>query len=142
MNDLQKYYLLESGRWEKIIGIYMIVCAVFLALFGLLFIIAGIAGIDPFNQVDGGAIGMAVTIALGVFYILIGVLYFFFARFLLRAAKAIKAWGVSEGEAELTDSLRNTKYFFQISGVLSIIGIAFTALFAVVMLVVGIVALL
>ena len=24
MNDIQKFYLLESGRWEKIIGIYMV----------------------------------------------------------------------------------------------------------------------
>ena len=141
MNDIQKFYLLESGRWEKIIGIYMVVCAALMALLGLFFIIGGIAGLDLFEMGGGGALGMAAGIGMGLFYILIGVLYYFFARFLLRAAKAVKAWGASEDEAELTDSLRNTKYFFQVSGVLSIIGIAIFSLLAVVLLIVGIVSL-
>ena len=80
MNDIQKFYLLESGRWEKIIGIYMVVCAALMALLGLFFIIGGIAGLDLFEMGGGGALGMAAGIGMGLFYILIGVLYYFFAR--------------------------------------------------------------
>ena len=125
MNDLQKYYLTESARWQKLLGIFMAVCTGLLVLLGIFFIIAAIVGLDiPGENADFGKFGL---IAMGILYILIAVLYYFFTRYLLRAAKGIKTWGESGDEAALTDGLRNNKNFYQMCGILSIISIALIA---------------
>jgi len=122
MNDLQKYYLTESARWQKLLGIFMAVCTGLLVLLGIFFIIGAILGLDLTGEdADLGKFGL---IAMGILYLLMAVLYYFFTRFLLRAAKGIKTWGESGDEAALTDGLRNNKNFYQMSGVLSIVGIA------------------
>ena len=125
MNDLQKYYLTESARWQKLLGIFMAVCTGLLVLLGIFFIIAAIAGLDiPGENADFGKFGL---IAMGILYILIAFLYYFFTRYLLRAARGIKTWGESGDEAALTDGLRNNKNFYQMCGILSIISIALIA---------------
>ena len=121
MNDLQKYYLTESARWQKLLGIFMAVCTGLLVLLGIFFIIGAILGLDLTGEADLGKFGL---IAMGILYLLMAVLYYFFTRFLLRAAKGIKTWGESGDEAALTDGLRNNKNFYQMSGILSIISIA------------------
>ena len=124
MNDLQKYYLTEGARWQKLLGIFMAVCTGLLVLLGIFFIIAAFLGLDITGEdADFGKLGLA---AIGILYILMAVLYYFFTRFLLRSAKGIKTWGESGDEAALTDGLRNNKNFYQMSGILSIIGIALT----------------
>ena len=46
MNDLQKYYLLESAKWQKLLGVLMWICTIFMVLLGLFFIVTGILGLD------------------------------------------------------------------------------------------------
>jgi hypothetical protein len=64
----------------------------------------------------------------GIMYLLMAVLYYFYARYLLRAAKGLKAWGVSEDEADLTFGLKNNKSYFKFSGILTIIALAIVAI--------------
>jgi hypothetical protein len=70
------------------------------------------------------------------------VLYYFFARYLLRSAKYLKAWGLSEAENEsdLTEGLKNTKSYFKYSGILSLVSIGLVLVVIIVAAIAAIVA--
>ena len=123
MNDLQKYYLLESAKWQKLLGVLMWICTIFMVLLGLFFIVAGILGLDLGDE-SAFMDSRAAVIIIGVVYILCSVLYYFFARYLCRSARSIKTWNVTGDETDLTDGLRNSKNYFQFSGILAIVGLA------------------
>ena len=131
MDSLQKNYLAETARWQKLLGVVMMVFTVLIALIGIFFIVAGSAFGDAMEGLDlfgGGMAGGIAGAALGIVYILMAVLYYFFARYLLRSAKALKAYGVSDDEADLTEGLKNNKSYFKLNGILLIISLCFLAL--------------
>ena len=135
MDSLQKNYLAETARWQKLLGVVMMVFTVLIALIGIFFIVAGSAFGDAMEGLDLFGGGMAGGIAgafIGIIYILIAVLYYFFARYLLRSAKALKAYGVSDDEADLTEGLKNNKSYFKLSGILVIISLCILALVLVI----------
>ena len=86
-------------------------------------------GLDLFG---GGMAGGIAGAFIGIIYILMAVLYYFFARYLLRSAKALKAYGVSDDEADLTEGLKNNKSYFKLSGILIIISLCILALVLVI----------
>jgi len=139
MNDIQKYYLTETARWEKVLGIYMMVCTVFILLLAVFFIVFSIVSGTSFLEDED--LGAAWGIILGFVYLLCAALYYFFAMYLLRAGKALKAWAASDSDADLTEGLKNTNSFFKFSGILAIISICGLALAIVVGGVIAIVAL-
>ena len=139
MDNIQKYYLSETARWEKFLGIYMMVCTVLLALLAVFFIVFAIVSGSSFLEDED--LGAAWGIILGVVYIFCAVLYYFFAIYLLRAGKALKAWAASDDEAALTEGLKNNKSFFKMAGILAVISICGLALAVVVGIVIAIVAL-
>ena len=121
MDNIQKRYLVESARWEKLLGVLMMICTVIIALVGVFFIVLGfVSGDEVLGSDVLGKLGGAM---LGILYLLLAVLYYFFAIYLLRAAKSIKAWDQSDDDAALTDGLKNTMSFFRLTGIVSIIGI-------------------
>jgi hypothetical protein len=126
MNEIQKSYLLETAKWQKFLGVVMMVCVVLMAIGGIAIIATGSFFAD---QVEDNPIlaqfGMS---GFGIMYLLMAVLYYFYARYLLRAAKGLKAWGVSEDEADLTFGLKNNKSYFKFSGILTIIALAIVAI--------------
>ena len=120
MNEIQKSYLLETAKWQKVVGILMAICTALLAVLGIVFIffgnVIGASGLEGFEEFGGAAGAIA-----GVIYLLGAVLYFFFTLYLLRSAKNLKAWGQSEDEETLSKGLKNTKSYFKLSGILAII---------------------
>jgi Ca2+/Na+ antiporter len=135
MDSLQKNYLAETARWQKLLGIVMMVFTVLIALLGIFFIVAGSSfgeAMEDLEFLGGGMAGGIAGAALGIVYILMAVLYYFFARYLLRSAKALKAYGVSDDEADLTEGLKNNKSYFKLNGILVIISLCFLALVLVI----------
>ena len=135
MDSLQKNYLAETARWQKLLGVVMMVFTVLIALIGIFFIVAGSAFGDAMEGLDlfgGGMAGGIAGAAIGIVYILMAVLYYFFARYLLRSAKALKAYGVSDDEADLTEGLKNNKSYFKLSGILVVISLCILALVLVI----------
>lgn len=130
MNELQKNYLLETAKWQKFLGVLMLICTIIIAGLSIAFIFFG-------NQLDlsdfGGKaeFGSVGGIVFGVIYLLCAILYFFFALYLLRSANNLKAWGKSEDEEALTKGLKNNKSYFKLNGILAIISIVLVALAAV-----------
>ena len=123
MNEIQKSYLLETSRWQKLLGIVMAVCTVLIAVCGIVLIILGVrSGSSDIVISENAPIFSEVGAVGGVFYLLFAVLYFFFARYLLRSAKYLKAWGASDAEEDLSEGLKNNKSFFKLSGIVTIVG--------------------
>ena len=139
MNNIQKSFLAETGRWQKLLGVVMMVCTVMIALLGVFFIVVGF--VDNGEFLEEGVFGKIMGLSLGVMYLLLAVLYYFFAIYLLRSGKAFKAYVDSDDDADLTEGLRNTKSFFRLSGILSLIGICAVGLALVGAAVAAIVAL-
>jgi amino acid transporter len=143
MDSLQKNYLAETARWQKLLGVVMMVFTVLIALIGIFFIVAGSAFGDAMEGLDlfgGGMAGGIAGVAIGIVYILMAVLYYFFARYLLRSAKALKAYGVSDDEADLTEGLKNNKSYFKLSGILVVISLCILALVLVIAIIGAIVS--
>lgn len=137
MDSLQKNYLAETARWQKFLGVVMMIFTVLMILIGLFFIVAGSVLGDSMGDIFGDDLpGGVAGILAGVIYFLGGILYFFYARYLLRSAKALKAYSLTDDEADLTEGLKNTKSYFKLSGVLLIISLCLIAL----LIVAGIVA--
>lgn len=121
MNNIQKGFLVESARWQKLLGVVMMISSILIALLGIFFFVIGF--VDGEDFMESEVLGKITGALLGIMYLLFAVLYYFFAVYLLRSAKAFKAWETSDDDASLTEGLRNTKSFFRLSGILTIIGL-------------------
>ena len=120
MNEIQKSYLLETAKWQKVVGILMAISTALLAVLGIVFIcFGGMLGDSAFGAMAGAG-GAAGAIA-GIIYLLCALLYLFFTLYLLRSAKNLKAWGQSDDEEALSNGLKNTKSYFKLNGILAII---------------------
>ena len=137
MEPLQKTYLAETARWQKFLGVVMMVFTVLIALLGFFFIVAGSFLGNAMGDVLGdGLPGGIAGAAVGIVYILGAVLYYFFASYLLRSAKALKAYGASDNETDLTEGLKNNMSYFKLSGILLAVTLCIIAI-AVVIAIIG-----
>ncbi|MBR5255993.1 MAG: hypothetical protein IKV62_04375 [Bacteroidales bacterium] len=125
MEPQLKTYYGQLAKWQKINGIFFVVGVVVLLLVGLAFLIFGSKmGAELEEELSGG-IGLQ---ALGIVYILMGVLYYFPAKYLLKASKKTKEWLASDDELDLTEGVLNTKSYFKFLGVLCIISLCLLAI--------------
>ena len=132
-----KTYFAQLAKWQKIVGVFFAISVALLVLIGLgIVIFGGKAGSEVTEQF-GGAIGFQ---AVGILYVLLGLLYFFPTKYLLTSAKKIKAWVLSDDEATLTEGVMNSKSFFKFTGILCIISFALIAVAILAVIVVAIVA--
>lgn len=138
MDSVQKNYLAETARWQKLLGVVMMVCTVLIALLGILFIVGGSALGSALDDLEDAALfGGIGGAAAGIVYLLMALLYYFFAHYLLQSAKYLKAYVASDDEADLTEGLKNNKSYFKLNGILTIIALILVALAVVVGVIVG-----
>jgi len=119
-------YLREAGKWAGFLGIIgFIFCALFLimALFvGTLFSILG--KISPLYAGLPAIIGPIVTVV----FILLDVLYFFFALYLYQFAGKMRT-GLTFGDSDqVTDAFGKLKSFFKLWGIVTIVVLCLYAL--------------
>ena len=137
MDNTQRSYLVETAKWQKVIGILMAIGTGVLALAAVFFLVFGIFAPETLASADQPA---AYFITMGIIYIPLTVLYFFMTRYMLRSAKYLKAWGTSEAENEsdLTEGLKNTKSYFKLSGIIALVSIALVVILMVVLAIVAV----
>ena len=124
MEQIDKNILRSMAGWQNFLGIMMAIFTGLIFLFALICIVGGIIGSSSYYfDYSGGGIILG-----GFIYMLMGVLYLFFAIYLLRSAKAIKSWLATDNDAFLTQGLKNTKNYFQFNGILTIIGLSLAVL--------------
>ena len=137
MDNTQRSYLVETAKWQKVIGILMAIGTGVLALAAVFFLVFGIFAPETLASADQPA---AYFITMGIIYIPLTVLYFFMTRYMLRSAKYLKAWGTSEAENEsdLTEGLKNTKSYFKLSGIVALVSIVLVVILMVVLAIVAV----
>ena len=121
MENKQKSCLLEISRWEKFLGILMVVSAVLVALIGVASIILSPKLIESPQYAQAGKAGI---IVMGVFYIALAGICLIPACFLLKSAKALKSGLLLENEEDVTEGLKNSKSFFKFMAIYSLICLA------------------
>lgn len=114
-------YLLSAGKWATFLGILgFIFCGLFfLIAISIGTIFSKMAEAMPFNpglKMMAG-FGGAVT----VFYLLIDLLYFFFALYIYQFATKIKAGINFSDSTHLTAGLGKLKSFFKLWGIVTIV---------------------
>jgi hypothetical protein len=129
-------YLREAGKWANFLGIIgFIVCALFLilALFiGALFSV--MAKLSPIYSQLPAAMGTV----LSVIFILIDILYFFFALYLYQFGSRIKNGLMYMDANQVADALGKLKSFFKLAGIVTIVVLCIYALEIIGVVLVGI----
>jgi hypothetical protein len=129
IDPVTKEHLSETARWAR-----------FLAIVGFIFlglmIIGGIAVVSYMaNTVDSYNTGINMFAGVGVgmifFYLLVAAIWFFPLLFLFRFATRMKAALEGNDQQALNTSLQNLKVCFRYVGVVTIVGLAFYALFII-----------
>jgi len=104
-------FMTEVVKWAKFLAICSFVGLGIMALFGLGMIILQFEGLGNGIQV----------VVMGIFYILMAVLYFFPAMYLYRFATACAEAIENLNDDTLEDGLENLKSLFRFTGILTII---------------------
>jgi hypothetical protein len=104
-------FMTEVVKWAKFLAICSFVGLGIMVLFGLGMIILQFEGLGNGIQV----------VVMGIFYILMAVLYFFPAMYLYRFATASAEAIENLNDDTLEDGLENLKSLFRFTGILTII---------------------
>jgi hypothetical protein len=107
--------LVKTRPWVLLIGIVMIVGCVFMVFAGLaMFAIGNIAGLG------GEGLGPTAGAGIGAAYLVLAVLYFFPALYLMRYAGAIKRIGPAN-PAAMEEALARQASFWRLVGILTVL---------------------
>lgn len=124
IDEMSRIHLAESAKWAKflsIVGFIMCGIIVILSFFaGTIFS----ASMNQDNDYTDGAGFAGLGIIMTIFYLAIGVLYFFPCLFLFRFANQMTAALDTNEQITLNKSLQNLKRMFRYMGILTIIVIS------------------
>ena len=113
-------YLKQASPWIRFIGILSFIGCGLMGLIGIGVMIA-IPFITGFSNIYTGILGSA----LGMIYIIIGVIMFFPARFTYYYGTSIRNFIQSNSEQDLEAAFKNNKSLWKFYGILCIVYIAF-----------------
>lgn len=115
INEESQYYLLDVARWAKFLAIVGLILGGLIAVAGLFVMMAG-----PLLNELMGDFGVAMG-ALGLVYILAGLLYIYPSLKQLKFARQIVLAFGKHDQATLTAAFGNLKSVFRYWGILTII---------------------
>ena len=114
-------YLIEISKWGKFLAI---VGFVGLGIVIIMSIIAMVSGSFISHSIAGGFS----VLAFGIFYLIIGALYFFPTYYLYQFSVEMKQGIYSEKLSKITSGFRNLKSLFKYFGILTIVVLSFYVL--------------
>ncbi len=121
-------YLDQTRPWARFLSIMTFLMAAFMTLAGITMIVLGIGPrFVPSGPGRFGSLGSVEGATGGLFYIVLAILYLAPGVFLSRYASAIRVLEMTRSPQALEDALRNQKSFWRYIGILTIIGLIFTA---------------
>ena len=120
MENSQKSYILEISKWEKFLGVIMLITVVLVALIGTVFIACSSKLGESAQFAQAGTAGI---VAIGILYIVVAGICCIPSCFLLKSAKALKSGLLLEKEEDVNSGLENCKSFFKFTGIYSLIGL-------------------
>ena len=118
LTEEAQYFLYQSGRWARFLGIMGFIGSVFLLLVGLFFSFRTsiIPSYQESSTLPGGFSGM-----MGFMYIIIAVFYTFVSLYLYKFGDRIKRGIELRNTDQVTDALGKLKSFFKMMGVTAIV---------------------
>jgi hypothetical protein len=137
LNFQAQSFLREAGKWASFLGILgFIICAIILLAS---FFVGGTMGkLASVTPGAGSAIYAGVGGLITVIYILVDIVYFFFALYLYQFGSRVKSGIKFSNEAEVTRALGKLKSFFKLWGVCTIIVICLYVIIIAISIAVGI----
>jgi hypothetical protein len=139
-------HLKAASPWLRFLGIMGFIGAGFMMLTGIIMAIAlGMAGTQLFEELaeEGGVFSVIASFFsgfLGIFYIGLGVVYFFPARFTYQFGNKIRTYLHSNNAADLEAALQNNKSLWKFNGILTIVGLAAIPVLTIVAIIVAVAA--
>src|SRR5690554_5909944 len=126
-------FLTETRKWVNFLAILGFIAIGLTVISGLFFgtIMGAMAGQTGMAAVGGSAF-------FGVFYIIFALIYFFPVMYLYKFGTNLKTALANRDNKRLEQSFQNLKSHYKFVGILAIIGLAFYAFGALMMLVVGV----
>ncbi|MDP9080593.1 MAG: DUF5362 domain-containing protein [Bacteroidota bacterium] len=121
-------YLREAGKWASFLGIVGFIFCGFIVIAALF--IGSILSMATKFSPDPTAAGMMAGMSgfLTVFYLLIGIVYFFFSLYLYQFGSQVKKGIMFSDNNHVTGALGKLKSFFKLWGILTIIILCLYAL--------------
>jgi hypothetical protein len=110
-------YLREASPWLRFIGILSFIGCGLMTLGGLVFAVLVVAISDVAGEF-GGVIGGSF---LGALYIVIGLLFFFPAKFMYGFGSKLHNYVLSNSAKDLEEALKNNKSLWKFNGILAIV---------------------
>lgn len=134
LTPMAENFLMAATRWAKFLSVLGFILSGFILILALAFgtIISALGAMGGSSAVAAG-----VPAALGtIVYLIVSVIYFFIAYFMYNFASKTQKALTSRQEQLMEDGMKSIRNYFQIIGIMAIIGLA---LFVVIILV-GIIA--
>ena len=137
LNFEAQTYLREAGKWAYFLSILgFIGCGLLLlSAFSFGSVFARLAAVEP-SQLAVALAGMGGFLTF--FFILIDLLYFFFAFYLFQFGDRIKKGILFHDEAHVTAALGKLKSYFKLWGITTIVAIALNVLVVIVVIIAAI----
>lgn len=123
VDDISASYFREGTKWARFLAIVYFVCIggfVLIFTFASGAIITGLSSIMPGLEMLGGILAVAVTIAAMIGVLITILLY----RFAIRVRQGIE----TQDQIVFNDGLKSLKYYFIVTGIISMLGLVFTIL--------------
>ena len=127
VNHKIKDYLLETSKWGKLLAIVGYIGLGFLVLLGFGVII----GFSIFSGIADVGFPLGIV---GIFYILIAVLYYFPVNYLYKFSGQIKQGFNSNDQQSITTGFGNLKSLFKFMGIFTIVILSIYALGLIIVL--------
>ena len=115
-----KSHLAEAARWAKFLAIVgFVLCGLIVIL--SFFMGTILSSMGSYNDSDDVGLGAGLGVFVTIFYLAIGVLYFFPCLFLFRFAVNMTAALNTNDQLNLNRSFQNLKIMFRYVGILTIV---------------------
>ena len=137
ISETMLYYLKGAAPWLRFIGITGFIFSGLMAL-GIVAMMYGLGSVlAPYDD-----FGVLAAMGGGVFiiYLPFVAIYFFLSLFSFRFGGFIKRYVQSGNNQDLEEAFKNNKYLWTLYGVLLIIGLAFTALVVLILIIAAVLA--
>ncbi|TDG36032.1 hypothetical protein EZJ43_10130 [Pedobacter changchengzhani] len=131
VTEEMRSYIYDATKWCKLLAIVGIVVSIFLLIgsFG----IGALINADPKMQAQLGPLASAGGLGVTIFYLLMGLLYFYPSILLYKFANKGKQGVLFGDQASLNEAFLSIKSLFKFMGILTIVLVATYFIFVLVM---------
>jgi len=128
-----KVHLSETAKWARFLAIIGFIFCGLIVIGGILFA-SSFAAFLPSDMPESSVATSGLGVAMAIIYIIGAAIYFFPCLFLYRFAQRMRIALAGNEQEDLNESFSNLKSLFRYVGIITIIFLAFYALFLLIML--------